>query len=595
MKPFLKKFLPKEQESVYSFLYRIAENNYFENIGYILSDEMRSYYFRYNLNYIKEDKKPSLELMVASLNQNINNLILNKYDELLFPESWSGSKADRRIYFKKQIQYCPYCIKEDLYHRLFWDISLVTVCTKHNVYLIGNCHDCNKKIHLSRLMVDSCACGCVLSTVPVGEKVNKQVFEAQKALQGLLLGALEQVEVSNGDFLSSDEYFYLFLSFCHSLDNLSNDLIFNVTKRQVRKINFNFNNKEPRDVNMMSVITTVAHQLVTHPYVFLPSILALIEKGSKHARHIKYREIKKIVQHPKGDIYHEVFSHYLNETAIDRHLNLRLIIPPKPILKKYFSKLEVRKILKSDSKVIDKLCKDGLLSVQNTKLNGRETILIERESIEDYIKLKKYYTMSDVIRVLGLNEPRVRELVDRDILLPSHRPKEFYGNRWYFKKENVHKFLNEIINKCNKLNRNDPNWLSFHESSRIFLYFDIGKLDLLCMILKDELTGGFLEGQENINGIYIFRKDIDAYLENIKKQEKGKFGYKPAEIARLCNVGKEKVKYWIAKGDLRVTHEKNNSNGSTTRYIKTEQVINLLMETKSWSKDKVEKYLMKAD
>ncbi|WP_339372078.1 TniQ family protein [Paenibacillus elgii] len=57
-------------------------------------------------------------------------------------------------------RYCPICLKDKPYHRISWSISPVYYCSKHTVFLLDNCPQCNLTIRLADIVGAICGrCG----------------------------------------------------------------------------------------------------------------------------------------------------------------------------------------------------------------------------------------------------------------------------------------------------------------------------------------------------------------------------------------------------------------------------------------------------
>jgi excisionase family DNA binding protein len=60
---------------------------------------------------------------------------------------------------------CPQCLKEDRYHRAVWDLSLMTVCPVHLVWLVERCPSCRQRPRWVTSCVTACHCGADLRSV----------------------------------------------------------------------------------------------------------------------------------------------------------------------------------------------------------------------------------------------------------------------------------------------------------------------------------------------------------------------------------------------------------------------------------------------
>lgn len=63
-------------------------------------------------------------------------------------------------------KYCSLCLKEQAYHRLFWQLDIVKICIKHKAYLYSECKKCETKTTIYSVIKNECTCGNLLSSTP---------------------------------------------------------------------------------------------------------------------------------------------------------------------------------------------------------------------------------------------------------------------------------------------------------------------------------------------------------------------------------------------------------------------------------------------
>ncbi|WP_082053100.1 TniQ family protein [Gordoniibacillus kamchatkensis] len=61
--------------------------------------------------------------------------------------------------------FCPLCLKDKLYYRKVWDLSIYTRCYIHNCILLSSCAICGRRITITDIINDLCKCGCKLSSI----------------------------------------------------------------------------------------------------------------------------------------------------------------------------------------------------------------------------------------------------------------------------------------------------------------------------------------------------------------------------------------------------------------------------------------------
>lgn len=87
------------------------------------------------------------------------------------------------------VQYCPFCLHDDMTFKKVWRLSFATVCAIHNCSLTDCCPHCDKQIifHRTDSFYPTCHfCGGIL-TIPSPKLVGDVDFQKRKEFQSTLL------------------------------------------------------------------------------------------------------------------------------------------------------------------------------------------------------------------------------------------------------------------------------------------------------------------------------------------------------------------------------------------------------------------------
>ncbi|MDE1981470.1 MAG: TniQ family protein [Betaproteobacteria bacterium] len=75
-----------------------------------------------------------------------------------------GSSFSLGSFLKGRLpQVCVRCLHSSRYVRRAWEVSVVTCCPRHGLYLVDQCKNCHKQITWDRPAIDTCVCGRYLS------------------------------------------------------------------------------------------------------------------------------------------------------------------------------------------------------------------------------------------------------------------------------------------------------------------------------------------------------------------------------------------------------------------------------------------------
>ncbi|WP_316569615.1 TniQ family protein [Neobacillus sp. YIM B06451] len=596
----LKQTYPKDGESLYSFLHRLALTNYYHHLGSIFRDIGYSAY-ESSYSYIKNNS-PWGNYLIEFLNSNghnIDELILNQFDSLLVANGVGGTEEglqSHRVYNRLYTKYCPHCFKDDFYHRLHWEITLLPVCSKHTCYLIERCPNCKNKITMGRLMTDKCSCGEVFSEANT-EQAHKKVMTVQNKLHSLITGKSHYIKRSLGDKLDVEEFFQLFFLFCHLIDGLdAKQFSHSSAFKDVSKFNFSFKYKIKRSVKMMAFQTFVAYQLVVNPEKELGKVFETIKNvyvERTEPYHTKYGYIKKIFNHLKGKPYLEIFSNVMNDSK-DVYVNRITRVKFNKENKRYITMGEAIHLINSEHATLLNLCNKGMIKFSQTERHGKHYTLIERKSVIEYLEMKKRcLTHFQATKILGLTFHALNAFIKKGSLVPKHGPGFDGYDLWYFEKDDLNLFLESITSKASRIPSRTNEWITLKDAVYKVRYLELGVTDLLLKVKEGNLSAAILSSitSPTCRDLLISFKDLNKLREDNLNERINTRGYKPKELRKVFKVGQYTIEDWIHDEILTISHYEKNDNDSVTRYVDKNQIIHLLRKSKGISKRDAIKYL----
>ncbi|AND41443.1 TniQ family protein [Cytobacillus oceanisediminis] len=597
MKPLLNRVVGKKNESLYSLLFRAARENYYDHLGSMLK-EIAATIYNTNCNYLREEYGSThvFKELSRSLKLDVSKYILNKYDDILVDiVSPNGEVSSlfqsHRVYQKYHTKYCPECIKNDYYHRLDWDLSLITLCNEHKIKLIDVCPNCKRKILLGRFMADKCKCSFRFSATETIDKENEvMVLEAQKAIFNYLHG-VDMQQFKNVS-LTAQEYFFLFFYLCKAMDNRKVEYFTSFNHiSQLKKLNFNGN----KNIDSMRLMNTIAHFCIIDPFDYFHELLKCVDSLRKQKQDTYFRVanyLKKVINHPKGSIYQQAYDNYLNELT-DENINQRYKIKSKLKEKKYVTRTEALKILNTEWKVILNLCQYNLLKQRIIKRKERTVKLIERESLERYIKMKEEsLSLSALGRFIGANFYTTRGLVEKDIIMAEHGPGIEGYPIWYIRKERGEEFLNKLSNLAVEgINSINQEWISFEKVNTHLMCYEIKTVNLIELLLQNVFRFAFLRGSKKIKSIVINSQDVSFFINRKKIETVSSDGFSVRELVKILKMAQPTIEKKLNAGIISISNTKRNRNGSIVRYVSKETVMRFLMERNNFNETEAQCYI----
>ncbi|MBN1218455.1 MAG: TniQ family protein [Anaerolineae bacterium] len=137
------------------------------------------------------------ELYAASVHRFAATITPPPYQKqsILLPSGREVYVADRpflqrNIRWERDLQFCPLCLKESVYHRLSWMPMAVALCLNHQCLLVHRCPYCQKNITIQDVLRAKClTCGFHLTESPViSVASDKFGLFSQTVIQSWLLG-----------------------------------------------------------------------------------------------------------------------------------------------------------------------------------------------------------------------------------------------------------------------------------------------------------------------------------------------------------------------------------------------------------------------
>src|SRR5690606_35861819 len=115
--------------------------------------------------------------------------------------------------------------------------------------------------------------------------------------------------------------------------------------------------------------------------------------------------------------------------------------------------------------------------------NNRNIVLIERESIERYQKMKEdSYSLMQVCGIIGLDFRKTLDLVNQGFIKAIHGPSiDGYPN-WYIKKEHLNDFIDSIFKRVRFEKNINEKWRPFHRVNMDLRHVNIDTTKLIQLI-----------------------------------------------------------------------------------------------------------------
>lgn len=177
---------PFHDESLISYLVRLTIENGYESPREILRLFQNAGY-KFNSNFPKriyDDIEPLLELTGKSYST-LEHMIYTHEGNKKY--KFLNSVVSFRMIEPCRPKFCPKCLRENRYHRMVWDYSLITVCLTHRCLLIADCPRCGEKLDIYYDDFGKCKCGFDICEIKRTDKIPESDLRVTEYIS-LLLG-----------------------------------------------------------------------------------------------------------------------------------------------------------------------------------------------------------------------------------------------------------------------------------------------------------------------------------------------------------------------------------------------------------------------
>lgn len=157
-------------ESLLGYRLRLAELNHYPSPSWIFDGGIYKHIVHGASRHGKIDLIGHLSELTGHSAKDLAEVLL-----------WSKSMPIRFINVHHP-RVCPLCLVDGSYLRRIWDLSLITVCTLHQVHLVSSCPACGLALDWNRNRVAFCRCGYDLRAY-VPPRPNENVIHLTRHLE----------------------------------------------------------------------------------------------------------------------------------------------------------------------------------------------------------------------------------------------------------------------------------------------------------------------------------------------------------------------------------------------------------------------------
>ncbi|MFD5853295.1 TniQ family protein [Cytobacillus pseudoceanisediminis] len=179
---------PYSQETLLSFIYRVAREHEMSNLDWIFELIEEKFSIKVapeRVNWLMGDELKSIAEFLGITFGEAEKLTVYHHFERNHIEVRKESKNNWFLY--KKTRFCPLCLKQGGYQRKSWINCHSIICVEHNIMLLDNCNRCFNIQNAKSIILDECAiCNNKLSNSPINSNFPNKFIEYQRILNQIL-------------------------------------------------------------------------------------------------------------------------------------------------------------------------------------------------------------------------------------------------------------------------------------------------------------------------------------------------------------------------------------------------------------------------
>lgn len=533
-----------EEESLSSYLYRLAQINYYPSVYSVL-------------NFLDITHNEFLSNQIKCGNGILNHLELDQNDSNRSISYYKSSQKNawiNQLFKKINLKFCPRCSELKKIHKYTWCIKPINMCMEHGVSLVNECYKCFNKITLTSYMQGTCPnCQFSYKETPLSFVDNSLFVEFQLELSKLFFGSMYRINglVLTDYLILANHCFYLFEGLNSFLDSKT------IIKAFSKKNGISDNEY----ANAFANFHWMMNNFPDNFFIVLDTFFEYKKGPSMYFQKARFEQILSDENYRSiREAYHNYSLQRINNGGIRRDSS---------VFKKYPKLLEQRLYIRGDETGIrtNKLLR---MNVKVKKMSGK--VLVNKESLqalEESILVSK----KEASLILGIHKSSVEVLVTSGTLAQDQATGKL-----------LRKEIIKLVSDCSGKYVSRPKGLRFQE---VLSKYNSLKMNLLNLV---EFTRqGLLHpvtDKENgtLANIYYSEKEIKHCLELLKKQAIKQKGYRKQDVMRLLGIGDKTMNKLIDTSVLEPNFISISKNGQKRYYFDCQTVNNYIKSLENQNK-----------
>jgi hypothetical protein len=552
MKLLINRPMPINEESLASYLYRLAKANYFWSA--------HSFIESFGTTTAKVDNNEVTENVINMVanRAGYNALNIRSMAHIPFKEAW-GEVIHLKVIMKNSVKYCPTCIDDCLHHKLIWCFHPISVCLKHRKMLVDRCEGCGSRISMSRLMSEQCGCGFVLKQSKGKTiKTKSYIYRSQEELRNEVLGG-SNCKIFLGEY-SLEEHINLAEHCFHLLSGMNSFI-----EHREKKLSAFHNKKDCFHDNEMYALLygNVFWMFNDFPNNFYKVLDKLFEtRAYPQLFYIKKNAFEQLFSESGFGNIQEAYEGYWLDKYNSGEIRLDFsVFKDKDSLKElrnYLTKDEIKMTCGFSYPMIESLVAKGLVEMRKVTKGKYKRHMIDRKNFNNILqKQSTMITRGEAAELLGVQRDSVTKLVKAGILEIKRAP---FGQE----KINIAE-VKKLIADCSGKQGNIQG-IQFHD---VLIKYSVNGLSiqkLIEFIKGKRLVPYCLKRDYKLSDLLFNEHELEKCMVMLKKEQESNRGYYFNDVFKLLKIG-EKMLWRFVDHEILVPDEVVTWKDGRKRYF----------------------------
>ncbi|WP_157321764.1 TniQ family protein [Paenibacillus anseongensis] len=493
----------KSGESLASYIYRLAEANFYVSMESLLSEwKMRVRQLEKN---VFTDSVLEIIMGITGVEKNSIRQMSSQYFRCQF-----GDGFYKKYVIRNQHKYCPECLSQHAYHKHDWMLEPVTICLDHELLLLDACQGCQSKITLRGLMTGACeGCGFYFSAANKEKISDPFLVESQKILQNQLLnneiikkGALKGLDIVG------------FLKLARSCSYFLQGNLSFVGKPIVIEPFYK------KNVTLNNEMSCYKYGNVYWIFIDFPINIKKVKKNfdqlPNRYKHAKLQMAKKISSNSDCSVLLGKIYELLDKPTKARVKQTKKIIP----------------VLKKQRK-------------QKQACAAKDNVVITNDLVD-----QDCITREEACSILGIiGKEQMNRIIDSGFLILRKYPK----GRWFLSKNEVVNFLEKYTGEYKSFD----NGITFYGALKKYSQSGLSMVRLLSFIRESKLEPFRIKKGGNFTDVIFQSCELKRCMNDFYKIKYERKGYTKSELLKLLRMDFFTIDALEKRGVIKASFEKS--------------------------------------